>query len=110
LWNGKQRPPENDPERTLIRTKHGVTVVLDNGAGSVEIEDSNGNAVKLESSGVTVTAAAKVKVSASTVEIDAGQIEINAGMATFAGVVQCDTLITNSVVASSYTPGAGNVM
>ena len=110
LWNGKQRPPENDPERTLIRTKHGVTLVLDNGAGSVEIDDSNGNAVKLESSGVTVTAAAKVKVSASTVEIDAGQIEINAGMARFAGVVQCDTLITNSVVASSYTPGAGNVM
>jgi hypothetical protein len=31
-------------------------------------------------------------------------------MAKFAGVVQCDTLITNSVVASSYTPGAGNLM
>jgi phage baseplate assembly protein V len=110
LWNGKQRPPESDPQRTLIRTKHGVTVVLDNGAGSVEIEDANGNAVKLEASGVTVTASAKVTVSASTVEIDAGQIEINAGMAKFAGVVQCETLITNSVVASSYTPGVGNVM
>jgi hypothetical protein len=110
LWNGRQRPPENDPERTLIRTKHGVTIVLDNGNGTVEVEDANGNAVQLEPSGVTVTAAGKVKVAASTVEIDAAQIEINAAMARFAGVVQCDTLITNSVVASSYTPGVGNVM
>ena len=110
LWNGRQRPPENDPERTLIRTKHGVTIVLDNGNGSVEVEDANGNAVQLEPSGVTVTASGRVKVAASTVEIDAAQIEINASMAKFAGVVQCDTLITNSVVASSYTPGVGNVM
>jgi phage baseplate assembly protein V len=110
LWNGKQRPPENDPERTLVRTKHGVTLVLDDGAGAVEISDSNGNAVKLESSGVTITAAAKVKVEASTVEIDASEITFNAAMATFAGVVQCDTLIANSVVSASYTPGVGNVM
>ena len=110
LWNGKQRPPENDPERTLIRTKHGVTIVLDDGVGSVEVEDPNGNAVKLEASGVTVTASANVKVLAPTVEIDAARIDVNASMARFAGVVQCDTLITNSVVASSYTPGVGNVM
>ena len=110
LWNGKQRPPENDPERTLIRTKHGVTIVLDDGVGSVEVQDANGNAVKLEANGVTVTASARLKVSASTIEIDAGQIEINASMARFAGVVECDTLITNSVVAASYTPGVGNVM
>ena len=51
-----------------------------------------------------------MKVSAAVVEIDAGQVEVNAGMARFSGVVQCDTLIANSVVASSYTPGVGNVM
>jgi len=110
LWNAKQRPPENDPERILIRTKHGATIVLDEGSGAVEVADSNGNAVKLAPSGVTVIAAGKVRVSATTVEIEAGQIEVNAAMARFAGVVQCDTLITNSVVASSYTPGVGNVM
>jgi hypothetical protein len=27
----------------------------------------------------------------------------------FDGLVQCQTLITNSVVSASYTPGAGNV-
>jgi len=110
LWNAKERPPESNPERTLLRTKHGATIVFDNGVGALEVTDSNGNAVKLAPDGVTVTAAAKVKVSAAVVEIDAGQVEVNAGMARFSGVVQCDTLIANSVVASSYTPGAGNVM
>jgi phage baseplate assembly protein V len=110
LWTAKQRPPENDPERTLIRTKHGVTVVLDDGSGAVEVTDLSGNAVKLEPSGVTVTSAAKVKVSTTMVEIEAGVIEVNAAVARFNGLVQCDRLITNSVVASSYTPGVGNVM
>ena len=110
LWNAKERPPESNPERTLLRTQHGATIVFDNGVGALEVTDSNGNAVKLAPDGVTVTAAAKVKVSAAVVEIDAGQVEVNAGMARFSGVVQCDTLIANSVVASSYTPGAGNVM
>jgi phage baseplate assembly protein gpV len=110
LWNARDRPPESNPERTLLRTKHGATIVFDDAAGALEVEDSNGNAVKLAADGVTVTAAAKVKVSATLVEIEASQVEVNTAMAKFAGVVQCDTLITNSVVASSYTPGAGNLM
>lgn len=32
-----------------------------------------------------------------------------AGTSKFDGVVQCDTLVANSVVAQSYTPGAGNI-
>ncbi len=30
-------------------------------------------------------------------------------MAKFSGVVQADTLMANTVVASTYSPGAGNV-
>jgi phage baseplate assembly protein V len=110
LWNAKERPPESNPQRTLLRTKHGATIVFDDGAGSLEVSDSNGNDVKLAPDGVTITAAARVQVSVSLVEIDASRVEVNTGMARFGGVVQCDTLIANSVVASSYTPGAGNVM
>ena len=57
----------------------------------------------------TVTASAQVKVQASTVQVDAGMVTVNAGMSKFSGVVQCDTLISNSVVSASYTPGAGNI-
>jgi phage baseplate assembly protein gpV len=109
LWTSKQRPPENNPERTLLQTKHGTTIVFEDEAGSVEISDSNGNAVTLKSSGVTVTCAAKVTVLASQVAVSAAMIEVDAGMSKFAGVVQCDTLIANSVIAASYTPGAGNL-
>ena len=109
LWNGKERPPESNPERALLKTKHGATIVVDDGIGAIEVADSNGNAVRLAPTGVTVTCAAKVTVSASEVEVDAGLVEVNAGMSTFSGVVKCDSLITNSVVSSSYTPGAGNI-
>ena len=64
---------------------------------------------KLETAGITVTAAAKVTITAATVEVSAGMVTVNAGMSKFSGVVQADTVICNCIVASSYTPGAGNI-
>jgi phage baseplate assembly protein V len=110
LWNAAHRPPEQKPERMLLRTRNGTTIVFDDGTGGVEVADTNGNAIKLQSSGVTVLCSAKVTVSASTVEVNASIVQTNAGISKFTGIVQCDTLIANSVVASSYTPGVGNVM
>ena len=63
----------------------------------------------LGSTGITINASAKVTVNASSVAISAGMMTVDAGMSKFSGVVQADTLIANSVVSSSYTPGAGNV-
>jgi uncharacterized protein involved in type VI secretion and phage assembly len=133
LWNGKDSPPASmsrDNARKVLRSRNGVKVTLDDtdgretltletpagqtvtlkdGPGSIEVRDSNGNSVKLEAAGVTVTAAAKVTVNAGTAEISAGMLTVNAGMSKFSGVVQADTVITNSVVSASYTPGAGNI-
>ena len=36
-------------------------------------------------------------------------VTVNAGMSKFSGVVQCDTVISNSVMSATYTPGAGNI-
>src|SRR5437868_8202126 len=52
-----------------------------------------------------VSAAAKVTITAGTAEISAATLTVNAGMSKFSGVVQADTVITNSVVSASYTPG-----
>ena len=135
LWNGTDAPPETmdgsgNNYKKILRSRNGVKVTLDDtdgteslvletpggqkatfkdGPGAVEIVDSNGNSVKLESSGITVTASAKVTVNAGTMEISAGMLTVNAGMSKFSGVVQADTVISNSVVSSSYTPGAGNI-
>jgi len=135
LWNGSDTPPdsiEDDKKnyRKVLRSRNGVKITLDDhdeqekmiletpggqkvtlkdGAGAVEIEDSNGNSVKLESGGITVTASAKVTVKASQAEVTASMLTVNAGMSKFSGVVQADTVICNCIVASSYTPGAGNI-
>jgi len=59
--------------------------------------------------GITVTAPAKVTVNASVMEISASMRTVNAGLSKFSGVVQAGTVISNSVVSASYTPGAGNI-
>jgi len=135
LWNGQDSPPQSmdgagknyvkkirsrngvqitlddtdGQEKMVLETPGGQSVTLQDGPGSISIVDSNGNSVKLETAGVTVTASAKVTVNASTAEISAGMLTVNAGMSTFSGVVQADTVITNSVISASYTPGAGNI-
>jgi uncharacterized protein involved in type VI secretion and phage assembly len=135
LWNGRDRPPDSmdpagDNHRKTLRSRSGVTVTLDDtpgaetltletpggqritlrdGPGSLTALDANGNSVTLDTSGISVTAAAKVSVSAGSVEVSAGMVSVNAGMSKFSGVVQADTVITNAVVSASYTPGAGNI-
>ena len=68
-----------------------------------------GSTIRIDSTGVTIDAAAQVQVNASQVKVSAGMVNVDAGMAKFSGVVECETLIANSVVAANYTPGAGNV-
>jgi len=96
-------------ERLVLETPAGQRITLADGASSVRIEDSNGNSIVLESSGITITASAKVSVNASQVQVSAGLLEIDAGMTRVSGTLKCDTLIATSVVASSYSPGAGNI-
>ena len=135
LWNGFDRPPESmdgpgSNNRQVLRSRNGVKITLDDqdgqeqfiietpgaqkitlkdGPGSIVIEDSNGSSIKLESSGLTVTAPGKLTINASIIEVGAGMVTVNAGTSKFSGVVQCDTLISNSVISSSYSPGAGNI-
>ncbi len=134
LWNAKAPPPAGTDAANgvkLIRSRTGVTLrisddtknnslvietpggqrmTLQDGPGSVRIEDSNGNSVTLTTSGVTVNSGAQVTINASTVEVNASLVTVSAGMVRFSGVVQCDTLVSNAVVSASYSPGAGNQM
>ncbi len=135
LWNGRDTPPESMDGagknfKKVIRSRNGVKITLDDtdgreqliletpggqslklkdGPGAVEITDSNGNSIKLETSGITITAAAKVTINAPQVAVSAGMVTVDAAMSKFSGVIQCDTLISTSVVSASYTPGAGNI-
>lgn len=136
LWNGTDAPPESmdgagNNDRKVLRSRNGVKITLDDqdgqekliletpggqkitmqdGPGSIDVVDSNGNSVKLEASGITVNASANVTINAGAqVSVSAGMVNVTAGMSQFSGVVQCDTLITNTVISATYTPGAGNI-
>lgn len=101
---------QSGQESFIVETPGGQKITLQDGPGSLEITDSNGNSVKLETTGISVNASTKVTINASQVEVNSGMVSVNAGMSKFNGVVQCDTLISNSVISASYTPGAGNVL
>jgi uncharacterized protein involved in type VI secretion and phage assembly len=136
LWTGRDTPPEsmdgagNNYKKT-IRSRNGVKITLNDqdgqetltletpggqkltlqdGPGSVEIKDSNGNSLKMEASGVTLQVAATLTITAGArIDVTSGLVNVNAGMSKFSGVVKSDTNITNSTVSASYTPGAGNI-
>jgi len=134
LWNGASAAPEDirggDNRYKVIRSKNGVRLVMDDqagqerfvvetpggqrvtlqdGPGQVLVEDSNGNSVRMDATGVQVVAAATVKVQAARVEVSAGMVQVDAALARFSGIVDCQVLQTTSVISASYTPGAGIV-
>ena len=137
LWNGQDTPPQsmdgggsNDVKK--LRSRNGVAITLDDtqgqesltletpggqkialqdGPGSIQIQDSNGNSVKLDATGITVTASAQVSIHASTATVTATMVNVSAPMSSFSGTVNAATaLVTPSVVSASYTPGAGNFL
>jgi type 1 fimbria pilin len=96
-------------EKLTLETPGGQKLELKDGPGTIKLTDSNGNEVKMETGGITVSSSVKVVVNASEIRLSASMVTVDAGMSKFSGVVQADTVITNSVVSSSYTPGAGNI-
>jgi hypothetical protein len=91
-----------------VRTPGGLEIHLDDTAGRIIIT-GQGSTIRIDPSGITIQASGKVEIDASQLKLNASMVDVTAGMAKFAGVVECDTLIANSVVAASYTPGAGNI-
>jgi hypothetical protein len=52
---------------------------------------------------------ASISAENGTVTIDAAMVNINAALTSHSGIDESDTVMTNTVIASTYTPGAGNV-
>ncbi|HEX5111188.1 MAG TPA: phage baseplate assembly protein V [Vicinamibacterales bacterium] len=133
LWKSKDAPPTRpDAKNTvkMLRTRNGLTITLSDadgqerlslatpggqtltlsdGPGGVELVDSNGNAIRLQPSGITITAAGRVNVQAAQVSVSAGTIDLNAAMVNCSSTLRADSVVTNSVISNSYTPGVGNV-
>ena len=101
LWGAGEGPPTGAGAAKIIRTRCGATITIDDARCEVRVDAPGG---------IRLTTSSRLQAQASEAVFDAAQLSFNSGTATFSGVVKCDTLIANSVVAASYSPGAGNVM
>lgn len=138
LWNGREAAPEtlggsgDAVDRWTIVGKAGTRIAIveespgnatikfttpggtsgeltDAGGGKIEFKGA-GTTVTINPQGVTVNTPLNVKVQAGTmVNISAAQILVDAPITMFSGTVHAQTVITNSVISASYTPGAGNI-
>lgn len=92
-----------------VKTAGGHELLLSDEEGDVELKNANGDVVRMKAGGIEIVSSSKVTVSGSVVEVSGSMVTIDAAMVDCSGVVKCDSLVTNSVVSASYTPGAGNV-
>lgn len=77
FWRSGELPSDVLPSVKVIITKAPLEIKLDDDAESVEITDSNGNSIKLDSSGVTVSKSGQqVVVSDSSVSVNNGSLEV----------------------------------
>ena len=127
VWNGKEVLPqaaEAANNKRVLKTRSGTLLEFDDTEGAVKVTlkldsghklvlDDAAQSVTLKHSNgceIVMNAGGQVKITAnSTVEVNASAVNIHAPMVKCDGVVKCQTLITQSVVSPSYTPGAGNV-
>jgi uncharacterized protein involved in type VI secretion and phage assembly len=139
LWNGHDSAPEtlggagDRVDRWTIKGTKGTRIAIvedssgptisfttpgglsgtmtDSGGGSIEFTNSAQTSVKIDTSGVTITApTGEVQVTAAnSVSVTAPQLNVNAAMSTFSGIVQCQVVQATTVIGTTYTPGAGNV-
>ncbi|MBE9560498.1 MAG: hypothetical protein IMF15_06885 [Proteobacteria bacterium] len=95
--------------KVLITTPGGVSGELtDEGGGKIEFK-SSGTTLTIDPQSVTINTSMNLTVQATMVKVSAGMVTVDAGMTRFSGVVQADSIITNSIISASYTPGAGNI-
>lgn len=127
VWNGREALPQNAEvanNKRLLKTRSGTLLEFDDsdGAAKVTLQMQSGHRLVLDDAEQSVTLkhsngceivmniAGQIKVTANTlVEITASAVNVHAPIVNCDGIVRCATLITQSVVSTSYTPGAGNV-
>jgi uncharacterized protein involved in type VI secretion and phage assembly len=78
-WRDGEMPKDAAPDKKVIRTASGHEILLDDGGQSITITDANGNSVKLDSSGITLSSSgSKVVIDSSKVDINDGALEVTA--------------------------------
>jgi len=96
-------------DRLLVETAAGQKLTIQGDDQGVIIQDTNGDSIQLKDGNIQVLASRQVSIQCSNLNISASMITVDAPLAKFSGQVEADTVITNTVIANTYSPGAGNV-
>lgn len=94
--------------KVLITTPGGISGELTDDGSKIEFK-SSGTTLTIDPQGVTINTSMNLTVQATQLSVSAAMVTVDAGLSKFSGVVQADTIITNSIISASYTPGAGNI-
>ncbi len=127
-WNGQEALPKTPEEPNNIRvwkTRSGSELEFDDSEGAAKIslkmasghelvlDDSASTVTLTHSSGhvITFTAGGAIEITAnSTVDLTASAFNVHAPVATFDGIINCQTLVASVAVTSPmYSPGVGNL-
>lgn len=99
---------ENGSSKIELSTANGNKLVIDDNRGSVKITQG-GNVMTFDSNGIKLESA-NVEISAATFKVSAAMVTFETPLADFSAFVMCQTIQTNTVISSTYTPGAGNML
>lgn len=92
----------------------GGQILIDNGRVDIDAQ----GLLSVDAAAITVSALQTMALSAAgtmtllsaETRTSSGMVSIDAGLVRASGTVRCDTIIATTVVGTSYTPGAGNIM
>lgn len=95
--------------RAVLAAAGGARVVVTGGPdGSVTVERGT-DRVRLEPSGIRISSGGPVEISAAAATVTAASVTISSALTNISGVLTCDSLHASTVIANSYTNGAGNI-
>ena len=101
--------PEPTPPPTLLRTTGGSEVRVSDGNPQVTITSPAGVGIVIDDATIRISSpGCMIEINGASITLSGAQVTVDA-MILSARMIRCDTIIANTVIGASYTPGAGNV-
>jgi hypothetical protein len=92
-----------------VATPSGRSVTLEDVDGRITIDGGSGATIVITPVAIEISCPGEVKLMTSMAEITAATLEVNCATVRTSGLLRCQTLVADSVISGSYSPGAGNV-
>lgn len=100
---------ESGNSQITLETPGGNKIEIDDQAGSVKLTQSGGSTITMDSGGIKMQSHT-VEIEASSFRLTSVSTNFDTPMANFSAFVACQLVQSTTVISSTYTPGAGNML